>query len=53
MQVIIDLPTGTELVEPIQEGCIWRQARGAAVEISRQDQKEISIEKVLRSTSLI
>ncbi|CAM8959286.1 unnamed protein product [Rhodiola kirilowii] len=46
IQIIIDIPSGTELVEPIQEGCIWRQARGAAVEISRSDQKEISLEKV-------
>uniref|UniRef100_A0A7N0TPJ2 NHL domain-containing protein n=1 Tax=Kalanchoe fedtschenkoi TaxID=63787 RepID=A0A7N0TPJ2_KALFE len=46
MQIIIDIPSGTELVEPIQDGSIWRQARGAAVEISRSDQKEISVEKV-------
>lgn len=29
----IDIPVDTELVEPLQEGCIWRQARGAAAVI--------------------
>lgn len=29
----IDIPMDTELVEPLQEGCIWRQARGSATVI--------------------
>ncbi|KAL2325068.1 hypothetical protein Fmac_024126 [Flemingia macrophylla] len=30
----VDVPTDIELVEPLQESCIWCQARGAAAEIS-------------------
>ncbi|KAJ4842310.1 hypothetical protein Tsubulata_026590 [Turnera subulata] len=33
MRVNIDIPVDTELVEPLQEGCVWRQARGAATEV--------------------
>ncbi|EEF41258.1 catalytic, putative [Ricinus communis] len=29
----VDIPVDVDLVEPLQEGCIWRQARGAATEI--------------------
>ncbi|KAH7864302.1 hypothetical protein Vadar_028038 [Vaccinium darrowii] len=42
----IDTPEDTELVEPLQEGCVWRQARGAAMEVSGVDRKEASLEKV-------
>ncbi|CAA7017137.1 unnamed protein product [Microthlaspi erraticum] len=30
----IEIPKGTELVEPIQESCVWRQARGAINDVS-------------------
>lgn len=33
MRLNIDIPMDTELVEPLQEGCIWRQARGSATVI--------------------
>ncbi|KAJ8646332.1 hypothetical protein MRB53_008080 [Persea americana] len=32
IRVNIDLPAGTELAEPSQEGSIWTQERGSAVE---------------------
>ncbi|CAI9774419.1 unnamed protein product [Fraxinus pennsylvanica] len=34
IELNIDIPQHTNLVEPLKEGCIWRQARGAATEIS-------------------
>jgi hypothetical protein len=34
IQLNVDIPVDTELVEPLQEGCIWCQARGAATEVS-------------------
>ncbi|KAH7864290.1 hypothetical protein Vadar_027896 [Vaccinium darrowii] len=46
IQLNIDIPEDTELVEPLQEGCVWRQARGAAMEVSGLDRKEASLEKV-------
>lgn len=42
----IDIPEDTELVEPPQEGCIWRQARGTATEVSGAESKVASSEKV-------
>ncbi|GER55104.1 NHL domain-containing protein [Striga asiatica] len=42
----IDIPPHTELIERPQEGCIWRQARGSAIEISGVDDKAESSEKV-------
>lgn len=44
IKLIVDLPMDIELVEPLQESCIWRQARGAASEISGIDPE--SLEKV-------
>ncbi|WJX90249.1 hypothetical protein P8452_72164 [Trifolium repens] len=41
----VDVPADIELVEPLQESCIWRQARGAATEISGMDDPS-SIDKV-------
>lgn len=38
----------TELVEQLQEGCIWRQARGAATEISRVEEVAESLEEKVR-----
>ncbi|KAK2411614.1 haloacid dehalogenase hydrolase family protein [Trifolium repens] len=41
----VDVPADIELVEPLQDSCIWRQARGAATEISGMDDPS-SIDKV-------
>lgn len=46
IQLNIDLPEDTELIEPLQEGCVWRQARGAVTEVSGAESKEASTEKV-------
>lgn len=45
IELNIDIPQHTSLVEPLQEGCIWRQARGAATEISVAVDKASSTEK--------
>ncbi|KAK4419480.1 NHL repeat-containing protein 2 [Sesamum alatum] len=42
----VDVPHHTVLVEQPQEGCIWRQARGAAAEVSGVENKAASSEKV-------
>ncbi|KFK38162.1 hypothetical protein AALP_AA3G076900 [Arabis alpina] len=42
----IDIPPCTELVEPIQESCIWRQARGAITEVSNAGSAVEPSEKV-------
>lgn len=39
----VDLPMDIELVVPLQESCIWYQARGAATETSGMD--EVSLNK--------
>ncbi|XP_020222583.1 uncharacterized protein LOC109805050 [Cajanus cajan] len=41
----VDIPTDIELVEPLQESCIWCQARGAATEISGMDEDSGSLYK--------
>ncbi|PSR94920.1 NHL repeat-containing protein [Actinidia chinensis var. chinensis] len=46
IQVNVDIPEDTELVEPLQEGCVWRQARGAATEVSGAESIKKSSEKV-------
>ncbi|KAF5202071.1 Nhl domain-containing protein [Thalictrum thalictroides] len=46
IHVNIDIPMETELVGPLQEECIWRQARGSAAEISGFDDMETSTQKV-------
>ncbi|XP_058207044.1 uncharacterized protein LOC131320355 isoform X3 [Rhododendron vialii] len=46
LQLNIDIPEDTELVEPLQEGCVWRQVRGAAIEVSGAERKAASLEKV-------
>lgn len=43
----VDIPMDIELVEPLQESCIWCQARGAATEISGMDEVPGSLYKVL------
>ncbi|KAJ4956279.1 hypothetical protein NE237_013062 [Protea cynaroides] len=44
--VKVNIPERTMLAEPLQEGCIWRQARGSAAEISGSDSVATSAEKV-------
>ncbi|KAI4354408.1 hypothetical protein L6164_003270 [Bauhinia variegata] len=46
IQLYVDIPRDTELVEPLEESCIWRQARGAATEISGMEDVPGSLEKV-------
>ncbi|RDX98707.1 hypothetical protein CR513_18332, partial [Mucuna pruriens] len=41
----VDVPMDIELVEPLQESCIWCQARGAATEISGMDEVPGSLYK--------
>ncbi|KAG2380897.1 uncharacterized protein HKW66_Vig0202700 [Vigna angularis] len=41
----VDIPVDFELVEPLQESCIWCQARGAATEISGMDEVPGSLYK--------
>ncbi|KAF5954656.1 hypothetical protein HYC85_007512 [Camellia sinensis] len=47
IQLNVDIPEDTELVEPLQEGCVWRQARGAATEVSGAESRVASSEKVV------
>ncbi|MBA0715359.1 hypothetical protein Golax_014260 [Gossypium laxum] len=46
IRLSIDIPTDTELVEPLLESCIWCQARGAATELSVVENVAGSSEKV-------
>ncbi|KAF5207680.1 Nhl domain-containing protein [Thalictrum thalictroides] len=46
IQVSKDIPMDTDLAGPLQEECIWRQARGSAAEISGFDDMETSTQKV-------
>ncbi|KZV56436.1 hypothetical protein F511_08334 [Dorcoceras hygrometricum] len=46
IELYINVPPQTELVEQPQEGCIWRLARGAASEVSGLGNKAASTEKV-------
>ncbi|XP_021274503.1 uncharacterized protein LOC110409476 [Herrania umbratica] len=46
IQLSIDIPADTELVEPLDESCIWCQARGAATEVSVVEGVAGSAEKV-------
>ncbi|KAB2003706.1 hypothetical protein ES319_D11G149600v1 [Gossypium barbadense] len=46
IRLSIDIPTDTELVEPLHESCIWCQARGAATELSVVENVAGSSEKV-------
>ncbi|KAG9149522.1 hypothetical protein Leryth_014298 [Lithospermum erythrorhizon] len=41
----IDIPQDTDLVEPLEECSVWRQARGAAIEVSGAKNKAESTEK--------
>ncbi|XXG48099.1 hypothetical protein AAC387_Pa02g2629 [Persea americana] len=46
IRVNIDLPVGTELAEPLQEGSIWRFARGSAVEFLGSESVAAASKKV-------
>ncbi|XP_024966617.1 uncharacterized protein LOC112506647 isoform X5 [Cynara cardunculus var. scolymus] len=46
IQMTIEIPQDTELVEPLDEGCIWRQTRGTATEVLTGENKAESTEKV-------
>ncbi|XP_065874457.1 uncharacterized protein [Euphorbia lathyris] len=42
----VDIPVDAEVVEPLEEGCIWRQARGAATVVLEREGVVGSSEKV-------
>ncbi|KAL7113285.1 hypothetical protein ACP275_04G053100 [Erythranthe tilingii] len=46
IEMNVNIPKDADLVEQPQEGSIWRQARGAAVEVSGVENKAASSEKV-------
>ncbi|KAK9206381.1 hypothetical protein WN943_016656 [Citrus x changshan-huyou] len=46
IKVNVDIPSDTELVESLQESCIWRQARGTASVVLRAEDVAGSLEKV-------
>ena len=52
MHLIIDIPGDTELVEPLEESCVWRHVRGAALDVSRMDSTVTTVEKVYVSVPL-
>lgn len=43
----VEIPEDTELVEPLDDGCIWRQTRGTATETLGAENKAESTEKVV------
>ncbi|CAN1767395.1 hypothetical protein LINPERHAP1_LOCUS10243 [Linum perenne] len=53
IEIKVDIPTDVELVEPLHEGCIWRQARGTATEVSETKTEIDSSEKVVLRTCLV
>lgn len=46
IHLAIDIPTNTELLEPLHESCVWRQTRGAAMEVSGLESNASAKEKV-------
>ncbi|KAL2945490.1 Protein SUPPRESSOR OF QUENCHING 1 chloroplastic [Bienertia sinuspersici] len=46
VHVTIDIPGNMELVEPLEESCVWRQVRGAAVEVLGMNSTASTLEKV-------
>ncbi|XP_027360430.1 LOW QUALITY PROTEIN: uncharacterized protein LOC113868757 [Abrus precatorius] len=46
IRLSVDVPMDIELVEPLQESCIWCQARGATTEISGVEDTPGSLDKV-------
>lgn len=55
IQLMVEIPEDTELVEPLQDGCIWRLARGAAAVVSGAEDLVASSAKVqtVQSISLV
>ncbi|KAL8191891.1 hypothetical protein R6Q57_028622 [Mikania cordata] len=46
IKIDVEIPEDTELVEPLNEGCIWRQTRGTATETLVAKNKAESTEKI-------
>ncbi|KAK9055656.1 hypothetical protein SSX86_026741 [Deinandra increscens subsp. villosa] len=46
IKINVEIPEDTELVEPLNEGCIWRQTRGTATETLVAKNKAESTEKI-------
>ncbi|KAL8146826.1 hypothetical protein AgCh_004531 [Apium graveolens] len=46
IQLIVDIPEDTVLVEPLKEDYVWWQARGTATVVPEAKKKEESLEKV-------
>ncbi|KAK1351252.1 Six-bladed beta-propeller [Heracleum sosnowskyi] len=46
IQLIVDIPEDTVLVEPLREDYVWWQARGTATVVPEAKKKEESLEKV-------
>lgn len=46
IKINVDIPSDTELVESLQESCIWRQARGTASVVLKAEDEAGSLEKV-------
>ncbi|KAI3742033.1 hypothetical protein L1987_59712 [Smallanthus sonchifolius] len=46
IKINVEIPECTELVEPLDEGCIWRQTRGTATETLVAKNKAESTEKI-------
>ncbi|CAH1443709.1 unnamed protein product [Lactuca virosa] len=46
IRIKVEIPQDTELVEPLDEACIWRQTRGTATETLGAENKAESTEKV-------
>ncbi|XP_021767493.1 uncharacterized protein LOC110731886 [Chenopodium quinoa] len=42
----VDIPGTAELVEPLEESCVWRQVRGAAIEVLGMNNTAATAEKV-------
>ncbi|KAK3013433.1 hypothetical protein RJ639_010245, partial [Escallonia herrerae] len=53
IQLNVDIPEDTELVEPLHKNCIWRQARGTATEVSQEENRAASAEKVSEFAELV
>ncbi|XP_074317246.1 uncharacterized protein LOC141653394 isoform X2 [Silene latifolia] len=37
VHMAVSIPDNTELIEPLQEHCVWRQVRGAAMEVLKME----------------
>lgn len=52
IRVRVTIPEGTALAAPLLEGCVWRQARGAATEVSAPELAAASVDKASISEEL-